>query len=220
MEPKKDPNADLEKRKAFFFFGGLLVALGIVLIAFEWRTFEEKVVNDQKLDLSELEEEVVDPTEPDKPKEQPQKTDQVEVKEEEEDIEDELDLGDMDIDEDSEFDFDDDEGEEVEEEKVFMAVQDEPEFPGGEGKMQKYISEHLKYPDMAKEMDVQGVVYVTFVVWKDGSIRDVKVQKGIGAGCDKEAIRVVKSMPNWEPGEQRGRSVPVRISIPIRFQLN
>lgn len=219
MEPKKDPNIDLERRKAFFFFGGLLVSLGIVLIAFEWKTFEEKVVQDQKLDLSELEEEVVEPTEPEKPEQKQQQTQEVEVVEEEEDIEDELDLGDMDIDEDSEFDFED-EGDEVKEEKIFMAVQDEPTFPGGEREMQKYIQEHLRYPDMAKEMDVQGVVYITFVVWKDGSIRNIQVRKGIGAGCDKEAKRVVENMPSWQPGKQRGRAVPVQISIPIRFQLN
>ncbi len=218
MEPKKDPKVDLEKRRTLFLVGGFLVSLGIVLVTIEWRTFEVTKVRNKDLDLNTMEEEMVEPTEPEKPKKKQQQTEQVEVVEEEEDIEDELKLDDMEIEEDSEFNFEEEE-ENVKEDKVFMVVEDDPTFPGGEGEMMKYIQEHLKYPDMAKEMDVQGTVHVSFTVEPDGSITNVRVLKGIGAGCDKEAKRVVQNMPKWEPGKQRGRKVRVNVKIPIRFTL-
>lgn len=219
MEPKKDPKVDLEKRRNLFLVGGFLVSLGIVLTAIEWRTIEVTKVQNKELDLNTLEEQMVEPTKPKKPKKKPQRTEQVEVVEEEEDIEDELKLDDMEIDEDSEFNFEENEGEQVKEEKVFMVVEDDPKFPGGEARMMKYIQEHLKYPSMAKEMDVTGTVHVSFTVEKDGSITNVRILKGIGAGCDKEAKRVVQNMPKWNPGKQRGRKVRVNVKIPIRFTL-
>ncbi len=220
MERKKDPRADVEKRRALFLAGGFLVSLGVVLAALEWRLIEVEKKVDQKLELNNLEEQMVQPTVPKKPKKQPKQTSEVEVVEEEEDIENELTINDMEINEDSEFSFEEDEGEKVKEEKVFMVVEDDPSFPGGEAKMMKYIQEHLKYPEMAKEMDVTGTVIVGFIVEPDGSITNIKVLKGIGGGCDKEAKRVIESMPKWEPGKQRGRAVRVNVKVPIRFRLN
>lgn len=95
-----------------------------------------------------------------------------------------------------------------------------PEFPGGQEAMFKYISNELKYPEEAKETGVQGRVYVTFVVERDGRITEVKVLRGIGSGCDEEAVRVVKGMPNWTPGTQAGKAVRVRYNLPIRFSLD
>ena len=82
-----------------------------------------------------------------------------------------------------------------------------------------YLSENIDYPAMAADAGIQGVVYVSFVVDKDGQVKDVKVLRGIGGGCDKEAIRVVKSMPKWAPGRQRGKSVKVQYNLPVRFRL-
>ncbi len=95
-----------------------------------------------------------------------------------------------------------------------------PEFPGGQEALFKFISNQLKYPQEAKESEVQGRVYVSFVVEKDGSITDVKVLRGIGSGCDEEAVRVVKGMPNWKPGTQAGKAVRVRYNLPIRYHLD
>jgi protein TonB len=94
-----------------------------------------------------------------------------------------------------------------------------PEFPGGKEALFAYIGKNLKYPEQAVEEGIEGVVYVTFVVEVDGSIAGVKVLRGIGGGCDEEALRVVRGMPNWKPGMQAGKPVRVKYNLPIRFKL-
>lgn len=101
----------------------------------------------------------------------------------------------------------------------FTVVEEMPEFPGGQEALFAYIAKELKYPEEAVENGVQGVVFVTFVVEADGSISNPKVLRGIGYGCDVEAHRVVKGMPNWTPGKQRGEAVRVKYNLPIRFKL-
>jgi len=103
--------------------------------------------------------------------------------------------------------------------KVFTYVEEQPTFPGGEASMYEYLQKNIKYPPLARENGITGRVYMTFVVGPNGEIRDVKVMRGIGAGCDEEAIRVVKSMPKWKPGKQNGRSVNVQFNMPINFTL-
>lgn len=109
----------------------------------------------------------------------------------------------------------------VEEEyvKPFTVVEQMPEFPGGDQNMMKFLHDNTRYPQMAKESGIAGTVYVTFVVNKNGQISDVKVLRGIGGGCDEEALRVVRSMPSWIPGRQNGKSVPVQFNLPIKFIL-
>lgn len=101
--------------------------------------------------------------------------------------------------------------------EIFTIVEEQPTFGGGEEARQKFLSDNIKYPDLARENGIQGTVYVTFVVEPDGSISNVQVLKGIGAGCDEEAMRVVKMMPKWTPGKQRGKNVRVKINMPIKF---
>lgn len=103
--------------------------------------------------------------------------------------------------------------------KVYTYVEEMPTFPGGENEMYSYIKKNVKYPALARENNISGKVYVNFVVDKDGNIKDVKLIRGIGGGCDEEALRVIKSMPNWKPGKQNGRSVPVSYNMPINFSL-
>jgi protein TonB len=102
---------------------------------------------------------------------------------------------------------------------TFTIVEKIPIFPGGESEMYKFLGEHMSYPEKARDKNVQGRVYVSFIVEKDGSISSIKVLRGIGSGCDKEAIRVVKSMPKWTPGYQKGKAVRVRYNLPILFKL-
>jgi len=103
--------------------------------------------------------------------------------------------------------------------EIFTVVEEQPSYPGGDEARIKYLQANIKYPEEAKELGTQGKVFVTFVVEVDGSITDVKVLRGIGAGCDEEAIRVVKSMPKWIPGKQRGVPVRVQFNLPIKFTL-
>lgn len=102
---------------------------------------------------------------------------------------------------------------------IFVIVEEMPEFPGGQDALFAYIGKNLKYPEQAVEEGIEGVVYVTFVVEKDGKISGARVLRGIGSGCSEEALRVVSGMPNWRPGKQRGQEVRVQYNLPIRFKL-
>lgn len=106
-----------------------------------------------------------------------------------------------------------------EDETVFIVLEQEAEYPGGTRKLMEYLSENLRYPNVAINAGVGGKVFVNFLVDKYGKISDVKVSKGIGFSCDEEAIRVVKAMPNWNPGKQGGRPVNSRFNLPIVFKL-
>lgn len=103
---------------------------------------------------------------------------------------------------------------------VFNRVEKMPEFPGGGKAMFKYLATELKYPEEARDLRIQGAVYVAFTVDTNGSIVDALVMRGIGGGCDEEALRVVNGMPRWEPGMQNGEAVKTKYRMPIRFLLN
>ena len=106
-----------------------------------------------------------------------------------------------------------------EETKVFDVVEQMPSFPGGDAELMKFLSTHIKYPVVAEENGIQGRVIATFVVERDGSISDVKVVKSVDPSLDKEAIRVLKSMPKWIPGKQNGSAVRVKYTVPVTFRL-
>jgi periplasmic protein TonB len=110
---------------------------------------------------------------------------------------------------------------EVEESKkeVFTIVEEMPSFPGGEAERNKFLAENIQYPQQATENGIQGTVYVSFVVDSKGNVTDVKILRGIGGGCDEEALRVVKMMPKWHPGKQNGKNVRVLFNMPIYFKL-
>jgi len=110
----------------------------------------------------------------------------------------------------------------VEEEvvKPYVVVEQMPEFPGGDQNMRKFLRDNIRYPMMARESGITGTVYVTFVVSATGQISDVKLLRGIGGGCDEEAVRVVRTMPAWIAGRQTGKPVPVQFNLPIKFSLN
>ncbi len=110
--------------------------------------------------------------------------------------------------------------EEVVETPIFTVVEEMPSFPGGDESRIKFLQENIKYPQMAKESGIQGTVYVTFVINEKGKVADVKVLRGIGGGCDEEAIRVVNLMPPWNAGKQSGKAVRVQFNMPIKFTLN
>lgn len=103
--------------------------------------------------------------------------------------------------------------------KPYIFVEQMPDFLGGEEELMKFLKNNIVYPQMAKESGIQGTVYVTFVVTKDGKIKDAVVLRGIGGGCDEEALRVIKLMPEWKAGKQNGQAVPVQFNLPIKFIL-
>jgi periplasmic protein TonB len=102
----------------------------------------------------------------------------------------------------------------------FAIIEELPQFPGGEKELFKFVSTNLNYPDIASQQGIEGIVYVTFTVEKDGSVGDIEILRGIGGGCDEEALRVVSIMPAWKPGTQKGKPVSVRYNMPVRFSLS
>jgi protein TonB len=107
----------------------------------------------------------------------------------------------------------------VEEDKVFTVVEEMPTFPGGEEKLFDYLRKNIKFPPVARENGIQGRVFVTFVVDKDGKVKEAKILRGIGGGCDEEALRVIRNMPDWKAGKQNGRAVSVQYNLPVNFTL-
>ncbi len=104
-------------------------------------------------------------------------------------------------------------------EEIFFIVEDMPEFPGGDLALRKFIAASVKYPEIAQENGIQGKVYVTFVVGDDGYVKNAKIARGVDPSLDKEALRVVSSLPQWKPGKQRGQAVNVAYTVPINFAL-
>ena len=104
-------------------------------------------------------------------------------------------------------------------EPIILVPEIAPEFPGGINALMNFIARNIRYPEMAREQMIQGRVYLSFIVEKDGSVSSIELLRGIGGGCDEEAIRVVNAMPAWQPGRQNGRAVRVAYNLPIRFSL-
>lgn len=104
--------------------------------------------------------------------------------------------------------------------EVFTIVEEMPEFPGGQGALMKYLVKEVEYPKEAMDAKMEGTVYISFIVERDGKIAEVKTLRGLGSGLSQEAVRVAKGMPNWMPGKQNGKPVRVRYTLPIRFKLN
>lgn len=227
MEIKKTPKADLEGKKAIFFEIGLVLALAVLLCAFNWKTnskVEEGFVTvaDEPVDeeIIPITQQMMKPPPPPPPA--PKLTDLIEIVDQELDIDEELEIQDAEANvenrSDYSYDYDGtgyDEGD-YGEEDVFQVVEDMPTFPGD---INKWLGKNVKYPVIAQENNIQGRVTVQFVIEKDGSITDVKVLRGVDPSLDKEAVRVVKSMPKWKPGKQRGKPVRVSYTVPINFRL-
>ena len=225
MQVKKSEKASLEKDKLVYVLMGLVFVLSLVYVALEWT--EREVTKYEVTDTEFLFEEEVDiqqTTQETPPPPPPPAVQEVEV----------LNVVEDNVETESiEVNTEDDKAEEVviaapveapqeeeEEEVVFVVVESMPEFPGGQQALFKYLSENVKYPVIAQENGIQGRVICQFVVNKDGSIVDVEVVRSGGdASLDKEAVRVIKSMPKWKPGKQRGKAVRVKYTVPVNFKL-
>lgn len=202
------------------------MSLFVVWRVFEYKSYDKQSVDEFQRTVEVIEEEMVEITKQEQPKPQPPapkpQVTQIEIVDNEEEIEDEIEI-DAEVSQDEVieeyFAPAEIEEEEIVEAEIFKVVEVMPEFPGGAAKMMEYIQKNMKYPMMARESDIQGRVFVNFVVEPDGSISNVAVIRGIGGGCDEEAVRVVESMPKWNPGKQRGTAVRCAFTVPIIFKL-
>lgn len=228
MEVKKSPKADLEKDVILSVLFGLLVSISVVFVALQWKSKSgDDNFKIQKLDIADLDQQILVPDEekPEDPKPpEPEVKQQIEAQlpEEFKVVDNEKKVQQIKF-------VSNDENKPlpppppapVEEEKadeIFTIVEQDPEFTGGD--INKWLSSHLQYPEIAAESGIQGRVFLQFVIEKDGSATDVKVVRGVDPSLDKEAVRVVKMMPKWKPGMQRGKPVRYRYTLPVVFRLN
>ena len=225
MQVKKSEKASLEKDKLIYVLIGLVFTLSIVFVALEWTerevkvhtVVEETVWNDEELDIQQTSQETPPPPPPPAVQEvvglnvveDNVETESIEVNTEDDKETEVVIAAPVEAPE-----------EEEEEEVVFVVVEKMPEFPGGQQALFKYLSENVKYPVIAQENGIQGRVICQFVVNRDGSIVDVEVVRSGGdPSLDKEAVRVIKSTPKWKPGQQRGKPVRVKYTVPVNFKL-
>lgn len=236
MEIKKAKKADLEGQKSTSLLIGYIITLATIFVAFEWTTREYKETEPVIYAASvPYEEEIIPITQPifqtaapPPPVEVPQVAEIIDIVENDEEIEEE----EIQSTEDTQEAITGPTGpvvsgpvgpvmaaEEGDEGEVFQVVEQMPEFPGGMDKLMEYLSKNIKYPSIAQENNIQGRVIVEFVVNKDGSIVEPKVMRSVDTSLDNEAMRVIKSMPKWNPGKQRGKAVRVRYTVPVFFRL-
>ncbi len=227
MELKKADNVNLEKRSTIFFEIGLVIAISLLLIAFEWTSSGFKDNEYDTGQAEQAEQEIIPITRQEKPKpkppEPPKVTEILQIVKNDVNLQDELQLEDLEADintEVKEIDYEVDDEEDDGSSEIFFIVEDMPSFQGkGVDAFRQWVSARLKYPEIAAENGISGRVYVQFVVEPNGTVDNVKVIRGVDPALDAEAVRVVKSSPKWKPGKQRGKAVRVAYTIPIVFVL-
>lgn len=224
MEPKKNPKIDLSRQSGMFLNIGMALSLLIVIVAFEWKDYDDSGL----MDLGNVDddfEDIIDipPTEqPPPPPPKVQIPEIIEVPDEEE-IEEEIEV-ELDVEVTEETVVEDIIFEEAPEEEnvdeIFTIVEESASFPGGLSAWAEFLKDNLKYPRQAQRMGIEGRVFIQFIVERDGSLTDIHVIKGIGAGCDEEAVRVLKESPKWKPGKQRGQAVRQKYIQNIQFKFS
>ena len=229
MEIKKSPKANLENKKTLFREIGLIAALALVLLVFEWSTTDKEVSSlaaNTTVITDEEQAPITQETPPPPPEQirEPVMTEELQIVEN--DVKVETDFISTD-DSDQKIEIKPyveakpvEEEVEVEEEIPFAIVEDKPTFQGKDAnEFTKWVYNNIEYPEIAKENGVQGRVTVQFTIDKDGSVKDVKVLRGVDSSLDKEAVRVIQKSPKWSPGKQRNKPVKVKYTFPIIFQL-
>lgn len=225
IEIKKNPKVDLNSKRGLIFSISMVITLSLVLYAFEWKQYDKSVVEltSRQTNVFETMIEVPSTVIPPPPEIIVQQPQLVAVPDEEE------------VEEDIKFIFDVEVTEEtkveeykpiempkvVEEEadQIFVIVEENAKPKGGLSEFYQFVSSNIKYPAQARRLNVEGRVYVEFIVGKDGKISDAIAVKGIGAGCDEEAVRIIMAAPSWNPAKQRGKPVRQRMVLPITFKL-
>ena len=234
MVTKKHPKADLERLRGIFFQAGLIVALIISIVAIQWRTGGGSGTDLGEVDV-EIDDEIIPITQRQNtppPPPPPPPPEIIEVVEDDVELEEELTIQSTETDEEEEVEVIEMEEEESDEVLSFAVVESVPVFPGCENaktndekkacfqqQILKFVGKEFKFPEMARQMGIQGRVYINFVIEKNGSISNVEVVRGVDPLLDDEAVRVVKNLPKMTPAKQRGKSVRMSFTLPINAKL-
>lgn len=226
MEVKKSPKADLEGKKSTWMLIGYVIVLAVMFVAFEWTERDKVIDTSQALVDVVFEEEIIPITQqpeniPPPPPEAPSVAEVLQIVEDDANVEQTAIASTEDIGEKVEVKYVPVvvEEEEPEEQTIFEVVENMPEFPGGNAALMQFLSKNIKYPTIAQENGTQGRVIVQFVVNRDGSVVDPVVVRSVDPYLDKEALRVIGQMPKWKPGQQRGKAVRVKYTVPVMFRL-
>jgi protein TonB len=224
MNAKKNPSADIHQMRPLLFSISMVLSLSTVIMAFEWKT--EKVNRSLTRTNFRSVDEILEIPPTDQPPPPPPARIQpvriTEIKNDEQILEDVK--VNLDIEEFSEIPqvnvtVDPLPVEEEPGDEIFLIVEAPPSFSGGDEGLRKFVAKNLKYPSQARRMAIEGRVFVQCVIEKDGTVSNVRVIKGIGGGCDEEAVRVISMMPKWNPGKQRGHHVRVNMVFPLVFKI-
>lgn len=228
MEIKKSPKADLEGGKLTGILMGMVFALAVLFVGFEWSNRDIQIAQSEGVSdiIAEEEIEITRPEDtppPPPPPPAPVTAEELNI------VEDDVELEQQDIlsSEDNQKEAQVQtyvapavvEEEEESSQQIFTVVEQMPEFPGGQGALLQYLAKSIKYPVIAQENGIQGRVSCSFVINRDGAIVDAEVIRGVDPSLDKEALRVINTMPKWKPGMQRGKPVRVKYTVPVTFRL-
>ena len=234
MQIKKSAKASLEGDKLIYVLMGFVFVLSLCFVALEWTQSEVKKFEqadqdfliEEEMDIQQTTQDMTPPPPPPPAPEVPQEVEVLNV------VEDDVETQSIEfsaednnstveiVEVKEEVKVEEDKREEADENVVFKIVETMPSFPGGDAALMKYIGDNVRYPAIAQENGIQGRTICQFTVERDGSITDIQVLRSSGdASLDKEAKRVIQSMPRWSPGKQRGKPVRVSYTIPINFRL-
>jgi len=230
MELKKSKKADLEPKRFLFMEIGMVIALGIALVAFEWQVAPQEEDKNIVVAQTAVEEEIVpitraEETPPPPPPEPPKVTDFLDIVADDVRVDTNIDIN-IEADQSTEITLivftETASVIEEEEEVMFAIVEDKPKFNGldAEQGFRDWVGKNTNYPAVAQENGISGRVYIEFSISKTGEVTDVKLLRGVDPLLDAEALRVIKSSPKWEPGMQRGKPVKVKYQFPVSFKLN
>ena len=237
MQIKKSEKASLEGDKLIYALMGFVFVLSLCYVALEWTNqvtkyeqADQDFLVEEEIEIQQTTQEMTPPPPPPPAPEVVQEVEVLNVVEDDvqtesvdfssEDNNTTVEIVEVQQEVKEEVKVEEDKRDEVEENVVFKVVETMPSFPGGDAALMKFISDNVRYPDIAQENGIQGRAICQFTVEKDGSITDIQIVRSAGdETLDKEAKRVIKSMPKWSPGKQRGKAVRVSYTIPINFRL-
>ena len=226
MEVKKSPKANLEGKKSTWMLVGYVIVLTFMFVAFEWtkrdividtsQALADLVFEEEIIPITEQKQEVIPP-----PPEAPAAAEILNIVDDKAEVKEAVIASTEDTGQKVEVKYVPVKvvEEEPEEQTIFEVVEQMPDFPGGMAALMQFLGKNIKYPTIAQENGTQGRVIVQFVVNRDGSIVDPRVVKSVDPYLDKEALRVIGTMPKWKPGMQRGKPVRVKYTVPVMFRL-
>lgn len=224
MEAKKSPKADLENKRTYFSNLGLIISLLLMIIIFGWKTYDVNQVVIKQRDIMAGPEIIVDITKQNKPLPIPVPAAPTSLNLVDNDKADVPDLDPINADDQPDLPSPDykvpvrpDEEPPIDE--IVIVPDVAPEYPGGIQELYRYLYDRVKYSTLAREANIEGTVYITFVVERDGSITDIRLLRGIGGGLDEQVTKAVEEMPVWRPGMRAGKLVRVQFNLPVKFTL-